>query len=532
MIEDVLPYLAAFLAPLVVTLLATPIVREVNRRLGMVDKPDPRRINKVPIPRGGGVALVFGVLVPYLAFHLVTGRPWIQGLSDSQAYVLSFLAVAIALLGFADDRFSLPPKAKLLGQGVVAVLVWAWAGLGFRVLWPALPAGLDCLLTVFWIVGAVNAFNLIDGLDGLASGLALIAVVGMAGALFFMRNPQATLFYFALAGGLLGFLRYNYHPASVFLGDAGSMFLGFTVSTLPLASQVPNSFLVSVGVPLLAMGVPIFDTALAILRRSVRHLLARRLPGTDTKAGEVMTADADHLHHRILRAVGLNQRKAAWILYVCAASLVVTGLVAMLLKSHAAGLWLAALAVSAVVIFKDAKIELFDASATVTGDADGGFTVTPGAGAETVEVTVPDGLDAAKVTVAVAPTVKTVRPNGATVRVVRTTESAAYDITDFLDNLKAGADGAVDLAAATVKEDIVKETLDAGKGAEVRLGDPSRPALTTAPTRPGLVYTLREGATLDAMTDGASTVGDGRPWTPAVKVKGGASGFYTIRVSK
>ena len=369
MIEDVLPYLAAFLAPLVVTLLATPVVRELNRRLGMVDKPDPRRINKVPIPRGGGVALVFGVLVPYLAFHLVTGRPWIQGLSDPQAYALSFLAVAITLLGFADDRFSLPPKAKLLGQVVVAVLVWAWAGLGFRVLWPALPVGLDCLLTVFWIVGAVNAFNLIDGLDGLASGLALIAVVGMAGALFFMRNPQATLFYFALAGGLLGFLRYNYHPASVFLGDAGSMFLGFTVSTLPLASQVPNSFLVSVGVPLLAMGVPIFDTALAILRRSVRHLLARRLPGTDAKAGEVMTADADHLHHRILRAVGLNQRKAAWILYVCAASLVVTGLVAMLLKSHAAGLWLAALAVSAVVIFKDAKIELFDAGSLLNAVA-------------------------------------------------------------------------------------------------------------------------------------------------------------------
>ena len=369
MIEDVLPYLAAFLAPLVVTLLATPVVRELNRRLGMVDKPDPRRINKVPIPRGGGVALVFGVLVPYLAFHLVTGRPWIQGLSDPQAYALSALAVAITLLGFADDRFSLPPKAKLLGQVVVAVLVWAWAGLGFRVLWPALPVGLDCLLTVFWIVGAVNAFNLIDGLDGLASGLALIAVVGMAGALFFMRNPQATLFYFALAGGLLGFLRYNYHPASVFLGDAGSMFLGFTVSTLPLASQVPNSFLVSVGVPLLAMGVPIFDTALAILRRSVRHLLARRLPGTDAKAGEVMTADADHLHHRILRAVGLNQRKAAWFLYVCAASLVVTGLVAMLLKSHAAGLWLAALAVSAVVIFKDAKIELFDAGSLLNAVA-------------------------------------------------------------------------------------------------------------------------------------------------------------------
>ena len=173
-----------------------------------------------------------------------------------------------------------------------------------------------------------------------------------------------------------------------------------------------------------------------------------------------------------------------------------------------------------------------DAGATVTGDAESGFIVTPSTGAETVEVTVPDGLDAAKVTVAVAPTVKTVRPNGATVKVVRTTESAAYDITDFLVMPKAGADGVIDLAAATVRENIVKETLDAGKGAAVDLGDPSRPALTTAPTRPGLVYTLREGATLDAMTDGASTVGDGQPWTPAVRVKGGASGFYTIRVSK
>ena len=369
MIADALPYLAAFLAPLVVTLLVTPVVREVNRRLGMVDRPDPRRVNKVPVPRGGGIALVFGVLVPYLAFHLVTGRPWIQGLPDAQAYALSALSVAIALVGFADDRFSLPPKAKLLGQAVVAVLVWAWAGLGFRILWPELPAGLDCVLTVFWVVGAVNAFNLIDGLDGLASGLALIAVVGMAGALFFLRNPQATLFYFALAGGLVGFLRYNYNPASVFLGDAGSMFLGFTVSTLPLASQVPNSFLVSVGVPLLAMGVPIFDTALAILRRSLRHLLARRVRGADAKAGEVMTADADHLHHRILRSVGLNQRKAAWILYAFAAALVVTGLVAMSLKSRAAGLWLAAFAVASVVIFKDATIELFDAGSLLNAVA-------------------------------------------------------------------------------------------------------------------------------------------------------------------
>ena len=364
MIDKILPYLLAFLGPFALTLILTPVVREVNRRLGMVDKHDPRRINKVPIPRGGGLAIVIGVFAAYGAFAAFSGRPLLQGLSEGTCLKLALLSVAVAALGYADDRYSLRPKVKLLGQLAVAVLVWCWAGLGFNDIWPGIPGWLDCILTVFWIVGAVNAFNLIDGMDGLASGLAFIAILGMAGGLFFTQNPQATLFYFAMLGGILGFLRYNFNPASVFLGDCGSMFLGFVVSTLPLASHVPNSFLVSVGVPLLAMGVPIFDTSLAIPRRSIRHLLVRNSTGAgDASVGndKVMTADTDHLHHRILRSTGLNQRKTAWILYGIAAALVTTGLVAMFLESRAAGLWLAALAVAAVVIFKDATIELFDA---------------------------------------------------------------------------------------------------------------------------------------------------------------------------
>ena len=358
MIAKILPYLIAFAGPLALTLLLTPVVREVNRKLGMVDKPDSRRINKVPIPRGGGIAIVLGVGIAYGLFLLFSGRPALQGVSDVKFLKMSALAASIALLGLVDDRFSLLPKVKLLGQLVIAFLVWWWADLGFNDLWPSLPRWLDCLLTVFWITGAVNAFNLIDGLDGLASGIALIATVGMAGGCFFVQNPQASLFYFAFAGGLLGFLRYNYNPASVFLGDSGSMYIGFVLSTLPLASHVPNSFLVSVGVPLLAMGVPIFDTALAILRRTLRRLIARGNPKAD---GRVMSADSDHLHHRILRATGLNQRKTAWILYAAAAAMVTVGLVAMLLQSRAAGLWLGAVAVAAVVILKDATIELFDA---------------------------------------------------------------------------------------------------------------------------------------------------------------------------
>lgn len=357
MILKILPYVSVFLGSLLLTLILTPIVRELNRRLGMVDKPDPRRINRVPIPRGGGLALVLGVSISYVVFLLVTGRPGLYGVSNDVFWKLFTLSFAIAGLGLADDKFSLPPKVKLFGQLVVAFLVWWWADLGFNDLWPSMPKWLDCVLTVFWITGAVNAFNLIDGLDGLASGIAFIATLGMAGGVFFVREPPTTLFYLAFAGGLLGFLRYNYNPASVFLGDCGSMYIGFILSTLSLSSHVQNSILVSVGVPLLAMGVPIFDTALAILRRTLRRLIA----SGNVVSGQVMTADSDHLHHRLLRQVGLNQRKAAWVLYGLTAAAVVFGLVAMSLDSRAGGLWLGALTVALVVIFKDSTIEVFDA---------------------------------------------------------------------------------------------------------------------------------------------------------------------------
>lgn len=356
MLDPLIDYLAAFSGALVLTLLLTPIVRELNRRLGMVDLPGTRRINKVPIPRGGGVALFLGVIASYALFLQLTGRPALQGVSDAVFWKLTLLAAVLVGVGLIDDRFSLPPLVKLVCQIAVAALVWWWADLGFGDIWPDLPVWLDCLITVFWIIGAVNAFNLIDGLDGLASGLALIATFGMAGALFFCGNAQQTLFYLAFMGGLLGFLRYNYNPASVFLGDSGSMYIGFTVAVLPLCSHATNSFLVSVGVPLLAMGVPVFDAALAILRRSIRRMLYR-----GTAEGGVMVADTDHLHHRVLRAVGFSQRKAAWVLYVIAAFFVLVGIVGVVLKSRTAGLWLVALTVATFVAVRElARVEFFD----------------------------------------------------------------------------------------------------------------------------------------------------------------------------
>ena len=358
------PFAIVFFAALALTLVLTPVVREINRRLGMVDKPDPRRINKVPIPRGGGAALFLGLFGSFFVYVLATGSRWVGSGVGSHSLRFAALSTAVFLLGLADDKWNLPPKLKLLGQLAIAFFAWFWADLGFHTLWPSIPPAIDCAITMFWIVGAVNAFNLIDGLDGLASGIALIAVLGMAGALAFSGRPDQTMFHLAFAGALIGFLRYNYNPASVFLGDSGSMLIGFLVATLPLATQAANSFLVSVGVPLLAMGVPIFDTALAILRRSIRHLIFRRMSTevADGDSDKVMTADHDHLHHRILRSVGLNQRKAAWTLYLLTLGAVAVGLAGMALKSKSAGLWLFAFAAAAVIIFRDmARVELFDA---------------------------------------------------------------------------------------------------------------------------------------------------------------------------
>ena len=171
-----------------------------------------------------------------------------------------------------------------------------------------------------------------------------------------------------------------------------------------------------------------------------------------------------------------------------------------------------------------------DATATVSGDAERGFTVKPSAANRNVYLEIPDGLDAAKVTVEVEPTVRTVTPNGAALRVVR----GKSDITDYLD-IPAAVGGVIVLSAATVKAEYANEPLDTAKGAVIDLASAESPSLTTAPTRSGLVYQLKEGATLPAMAadaDGDQTIGDGAAWSPNLTVKGGASGFYTIKVEK
>jgi len=358
-------YAAAFCGALAISLLLTPFLRETARKIGMVDQPDARRINKVPIPRGGGLSIFVAFHVVLVALVLSEGAPISQQFSCYWQGRFLLASGLLVLIGLVDDKKGLRPVVKLAGQvGVALILFWSGIHLGGIVV--AFPPWLDCLFTVLWIVGAVNAFNLIDGMDGLATGLALIASAGLAGTLLFTGNSAATLPYLVLAGACLGFLRYNFHPASVFLGDSGSMFLGLCIATLPLVTGSRKELVASLGMPLLAMGVPIFDTLLAIWRRSVRSLLPQPLKGVGHRV-RVMQPDRDHLHHRVLRQT-MNQRRAAVSLYAMSVGLVTIGLVGTLLKGRAPGFFLIAFVLAIAVVARHLEsVELWDTGRLLSG---------------------------------------------------------------------------------------------------------------------------------------------------------------------
>lgn len=355
-----LPYWGVMVGAMLLSLLLTPLVRAMNRRLGMVDRPGGRRINKNPIPRGGGVAVIASFAISLSALALLSHGPVSPAIEDSVFWRLLLLSLGIGGLGFIDDKFGMKAVIKLVGQLIIAALVYFWCGIGFHCMVSFIPWWIDIPLTMFWITGAINAFNLIDGLDGLASGLAVIAATGMAGTLFFAESPGQIFMYLAFVGSLLGFLRYNFNPASIFLGDTGSMFLGFFLSVMPLATQTGGSFLVGIGVPMLAMGVPVFDTALAILRRTVRAVLKKE-ECSDRDGTKMMQPDSDHLHHRLLRKF-VSQRKTVVVMYAFAVFFVAVGICGIVLEDRAAGLFIIAFVVAVFIIVRDmSRVELWDA---------------------------------------------------------------------------------------------------------------------------------------------------------------------------
>lgn len=360
---------ALWFAPMLVAGLVcyflTPPVMRLAAAIGMMDRPDPRRIHKRPTPRGGGLAVFAGFhIAGLMLFGLRIIAP---ELDEAAAWWLRILPASLflAAVGLVDDRFGMPPTIKLAGQVLAALLAFA-SNIHFEhLLGIDLPPLVDLVLTVGWFLGFVNAFNLIDGLDGLASGLAVIAALGLAGAMW-LRGAAPTLpLALALLGAALAFLRYNFFPARVFLGDTGSMFLGFTLAGLAMTAQAKGTFLVSVVVPVLAIGVPVFDTLLAVWRRSVRRWNQRHLDQDQGDAGKVFSADADHLHHRLLKEFK-SQRAVAVYLYTLNALIAAAGLGAALFQSCTVAIYLSTLVTAAFVLFRHAAcVEIWDSGIAI-----------------------------------------------------------------------------------------------------------------------------------------------------------------------
>lgn len=280
----------------------TPFIRRLAFVLGAVDDPNARRVNKKPMPTIGGL----GIFVTFNIGVFVLLR---QQFPTHEAFSVLLASSVIVLTGMIDDILELKPKQKMLGIFIASLVIYFLAGIRMNVLnlplvgheihlgWWSLP------LTIFWILALTNAVNLIDGLDGLADGVALISLttMGIVGY-YFLHTQQlyVPIACFMLAACLLGFLPYNFHPAKIFLGDTGALYIGFMIAVLSLKG-LKNVTFISTLVPIIILGVPITDTVYAMIRRRLNH-------------HPVSEADKHHLHHQLMR-MGLTHRQTVLTIY-------------------------------------------------------------------------------------------------------------------------------------------------------------------------------------------------------------------------
>ncbi|HXH82681.1 MAG TPA: MraY family glycosyltransferase [Candidatus Tectomicrobia bacterium] len=305
---------------LAIVILLTPAVGGMARLLGVVDRPGARRLNRRPVPRLGGLAIFLGVLVPALAFLHLGGE--MRG-------VLVGAAVA-CVVGAMDDFRGLAPPPKLAGQIVAAAIP---TGFGVRVdhvTFPFLgvldlPGWLGVALTVMWIVAVMNMVNFLDGLDGLAAGVCGIAGTTFAVLALSLGKVDAATLAAIVAGACLGFLRHNFFPARIFMGDSGALVLGYTLATVAVAGLVKTASTVVLFLPLLVLAVPIIDTSFVVVRR-VKHGLP------------VYAADRGHLHHRFV-GIGFSQRRAALTMWAWCATLAAAAIATRFVPFRAGGHW-------------------------------------------------------------------------------------------------------------------------------------------------------------------------------------------------
>jgi UDP-GlcNAc:undecaprenyl-phosphate GlcNAc-1-phosphate transferase len=355
---SLLALIAAFAVAAVVAAMSTPVVSRLAVALEAVDRPNERKVNKrAGIPLLGGIAVALGFLVGLAAAISIAAPEQIRA-SHVEAYLIG--GVLILGLGAWDDRFSLRATPKLIGQVAAAAVA---IGLGFQIdhLTEPLshqrfdfPLWLVWLATGVWIVGVTNALNLMDGLDGLATGLGAIIATTLTVIAFQANQPPAVLVGVALVGALVGFLPFNFSPARIFLGDTGALFIGYSLSLLALEAYQKVTVLTFL-VPLLALAVPIIDTGLSVLRR-----LRQRAP--------IFSADRQHMHHRMLESEG-SQRAAVLSIWFLTACFCIIAVSFTRLEGWAALLFLAAVVLLTLRLLRN--LGFFDFSEPSGGGAEG-----------------------------------------------------------------------------------------------------------------------------------------------------------------
>ncbi len=317
-----------------IVVLLTPAVGGMARMLGVVDQPDARRLNKRPIPRLGGLAIFLGIIVPSLAF---------LDLSAEMRGILLGAAVA-CVVGAVDDFRGLEPLPKLAGQVLAAVIPTFFGVWIDHFTFPFigavdLPPWIGIPLTVVWIVAVMNMVNFLDGMDGLAAGVCAIAGATFSVIALSLGTADAAILSAVVAGACVGFLRHNFFPARIFMGDSGALVLGFTLATVSVAGLLKTASTVVLFLPLVVLAIPILDTSFVVARR-LKH------------GQPISTADRSHLHHRFLD-IGFSQRRAALVMWGWAASLGAAALATRFVPFREGGEWhpLETVVVVAIALF-------------------------------------------------------------------------------------------------------------------------------------------------------------------------------------
>ncbi len=300
----------AFLLACITSFVVTPYTIKLAKKVGAIDYPEDRRVNKKPMPRLGGIAVISGFLVSALYLVITMSIEGKLDLNDTENYKLKLIGfltgmIFLSIFTFLDDVHSLKPIQKLIVQIIAAIIIYAFGIRINDISGRILPDPISFILTIGWIVGITNAINLIDGLDGLSSGITLISCIFLLLIFATTDSPIISIILItALAGAILGFFPYNANPAKTFIGDVGAQFLGFSLAVISILGIAKTVTLLVLIAPVLVLGLPIFDTLFAIVRRIVK--------GKSLKA--VFDADSGHLHHRIMKH-GYTQKQAVYILY-------------------------------------------------------------------------------------------------------------------------------------------------------------------------------------------------------------------------